>query len=322
MELNKSQLDVLIKNLCVVIHTELENIGGEFSPSETISTLLAFDSFKALDYITGTIDKALHSKSESKEDSLYEDFLADEGYQKEMQKLENEIRNHIKTEQQMKLYADALEEKNEKLSARVTELKAQPNAKLDLLKSEGKKLKAKLSLIQKEISEHRKEGEGLTRSTSRTRLGIYSKTGEIDKKIVRAEQEHAKVSKSMLDTEKEYSQQKRDNEELKSILKEFIGPGIENQKEKGLVYKKKYEQKCLELEAFKKKLKTMETAAGLKGRSVTPTLVKNIQVQSQRIIRKVGSNEKLKSGKALGAVVMRTEPAEKKRLPLSFTARR
>lgn len=322
MELNKSQLDVLIKNLCVVIHTELENIGGEFSPNENISTLIALDSFKALDFITATIDRALQAKSQSKEDSLYEDFITDEGYQKEMQKLENEIRNHIKTEQQMKLYADALEEKNEKLSAKLTEAKAQPNSRLDLFKSENKKLKVKLSLIQKEISEHKKEGEGLTRSTSRTRLGIYSKTGEIDKKIVRAELEHAKVSKSLLDTEKEYSQQKRDNEELKSILKEFIGSGAENQKEKGLVYKKKYEQKCLELDGLKKKLKMMEVAAGIKGRSATPTLVKNIQVQSQRIIRKVGSNEKLRSGKAMAGVVMRTEPAEKKRLPLSFTARR
>lgn len=321
MELNKSQLDVLIKNLCVVIHTELENIGGEFAPKEDIATILAFSSSKALEYISSAIDKALQAKQQSKEDSLYDDFLNDESYQKEMQKLENEIRNHIKTEQQMKLYADALEEKNEKLSAKLTEAKSQEGPKQESLKSENKKLKSKIALIQKEILEHKKDNEGLTRSASRTRLGIHPKTSEIDKKIVRAELEHAKVSKSLQDAEKEYSQQKKDNDELKNILKEFMGTGGENQKEKAQAFKKKYEQKCLELNELKKKVKMMECASNVKGRSVTPTLVKSIQVQSQKIIRKVGSNEKLKSGRGAG-VVMRTEPAEKKRLPLSFTARK
>jgi hypothetical protein len=284
------------------------------APKEKISSLLNLNSFQALEFISNTIEKALEAKNKSKEDSLYEEFLNDESYQKEMQKLENEIRNHIKIEQQMKLYSDALEEKHEKLAARLNEAKKVAAGKVEVIKQENKQIKAKILTIQKEIAESKKEEKGFPRVSSKTRLTNYPKNQEIDKKIAKIDHEQSIASKLLQDAEKEYSSQKKDNEELKIILKEFVALSAENQKERAAIYKKKFEEKCLEVESLKKKMKA-ETKSG---RSVTPTLTKTIQMQSQKIIKKTGSNEKLKTMRFERLV---TQP-EKKRLPLSFTARK
>ena len=321
MESKKTQLDVLIKNLCVVIHTELANINSEKSRATNISTLLSLKSSEALEFISSTITNAIQAKQKSKEDSIYEEFQNDELYQKEMQKLENEIRNHIKIEQQMKLYADALEEKNEKTNEKLNELKQKTSDKTELVKQENKKIRAKILIIQKEISEGKKEEKTIPSVLSRSRLTHNPKQNEIDKKIAKVELECSMLSKSLQDAEKEYSQQKKDNEELKGLLKDLVGVPAEKQKEKALLYKKKFEEKSLEVEALKKKLKIVENGLQKIGRSITPTLTKGIQMQSQKIIKKNPSTEKLQTMR-VSRVVARTEPAEKKRLPLSFTARK
>lgn len=321
MESNKSELEILIKNLCVVIHTELANISKEVQPSTNLNSLLSLSSSQALEFISSTITKAIQFKDKSKRDSIYQEFLNDELYQKEMQKLENEIRNHIKTEQQMKIYSDALEEKNEKLATKLKDLKKSNSEKLELIKQENKQIRSKILMIQKEITEIKKEEKTIPRVLSRSRLSCNSKQTDIDKKILKADFEHAVVAKTLQDTEKEFIQQKKDNEELKGLLKEFVGNTVEKQKEKGIVYMKKFEEKSLEVEGLKKKLKVLEIGVKKTARSITPTLAKGIQVQSQKIIKKNPSNEKLKTMR-VEKFVTRTETSEKKILPLSFTARK
>lgn len=311
---DKAQLDLLIKNMCILIHTELESI-GDFQPTESLSNILSLTSFQALDFISNTIELALAAKQKAKENSCYSEFLNDESYQKEMQKLENEIRNHIKIEQQMKLYADALEEKSEQMETIKAEKKKSLQVKLDSLKAEKKALTIKVAALNKELVEVRKNAESGNVGASKL------KHSDIDKKISRAEHEHGKVTKALADIDKEYAQQKKDNEDLKNIMKELVASGREEDKEKEVLYKSKFEQKCAEIEYMKKKIRTAELLHSKGNRSITPKLNKTGNMQSQRTIKRVNSNEKIKSVR-IEKIPQRVEQVEKKRLPLSFTARK
>lgn len=326
MEDNKSELDVQIRNLCILIHTELESIDSPFQNSETVTSILTLDSFKCLDYITKVVDQALEAKKKAREIPSYSDFLNSESYQKEMQKLENEIRNHIKIEQQMKLYADALEEKNQQVENQGKDLKKKLQNCLDPLKTENKTLKQQIATTTKEISDLKKVQEirvldQSSKDMSKIKQRDSIKSTEMDKKIARAEFEHNRVSKSLSEMEKEYQQQKKDNEELKKILKEILGKNIEESKEQGLLYKSKYERKCIELDYMKKRMKAIEAANTRNNRSITPAINK-VGNSSQKNLRKASSTEKIRVGR-IEKIVQKTDrdQVEKKRLPLSFTAR-
>jgi hypothetical protein len=321
MENNKGKLEGLIKNLCILIHTECSSISDE-SNSEELGKVLSLSSLDALDFISETINEAIEAKKTAKDGSQYMDFLEDEGYQKEMQKLESEIRNHIKIEQQMKLFADALEEKSTQLESHLNHVKKQSTSKIETMKSEAKTLKSQIISLNKEIAELKKESETSSKESNNGKIKELGKSNEIDKKIARAEIEHAKVARSLNETEKEYVQQKKDNEELKCMLREFVGANVEESKEKGLIYKAKYEEKCLELELIKKKARGGEKGGRKQvARSVTPTLAKGIHVQSQKVMKKVPSNERIRLVRG-ERIINKQENSEKKRLPMSFTARK
>ena len=327
MESNKSELDSLITNLCIVVHTELDTIGSEINlESKSISEIMNMESFEALEYISNAIELAMAAKKTASERSYYEEFLTNETYQKEMQKHEHTIRNHIKIEQQMKLYADALEEKNDLLEKSRKELKKESNTKIEKRKLEKMALKRNISRIKKDLEDLKK---GNDPSGRRSGLKISMKergqSSEINKKVAKVDREYSQLSKSIADFEHEYLQQKKDNEELKRILKEYLSSGDEN-KEQELAYKAKYEKKCIELESVKKKIRQLELLGGNKNtnRSITPTITKNTNTQSSRTIRKVSSTDKIKSQR-LEKIVQKSDRdpiIEKKRLPLNFTARR
>ena len=323
---NKPELDIIIRNLCILVHTELESIGGDLKQNENLTEIIRLNSFKALDYISNAIESALTAKKSAKENSYYKDFLNNELYQKEMQKLENEIRNHIKIEQQMKLYADALEEKNIKLENIKKELKKSFTQKIDQKRAETKKISNSISMLLKELDDIKKQNESSNRDVSKIKSKENLKFRDIDKNLSKVDNEHEKISKIILNTELEYNQHKKDNEELKILLKEYLGTSEEENKEQKLMFKNKYDQKCAEVDLLKKKLKFLEKIDGKKrtARSITPSISKTTHVQSHKIIKKVSSVEKLKS-KGLEKTLNKTDRelvSEKKRLPMSFTTRR
>jgi chromosome segregation ATPase len=325
MESNKSELDTLIKNLSILVHTELESIGGELKSSETIANIVQLDSFRALDYISKSTDLALLAKKKAKETSYYSEFLNNETYQKEMQKLEHEIRNHIKIEQQMKLYADALEEKNLKCETLKKEIKKSNREKITKLKTENKDLKLSIADISKEIENSKRLNETSSKDILKNKGKENIKNSDIDKKLAKIEIEHNKLVKVIADAEKEYEQQKKDNEELKAILKGNLETKVEERIERDSV-KNKYDSRSNEFEVLRKKVKYPEPSSVRKNnyRSITPNMPKTHNIQSSRIIRKVSSNDKINPSK-IEKILQRSEKEhcyEKKRLPLSFTSRR
>lgn len=331
MESNKSELVTLIRNLCILVHTESNYTQEAKKDDKKLTEIIGLNSSEALDYISNAIDLALNDKKIAKERSYYEDFMTNETYQKEMQRLENEIRNHIKIEQQMKLYADALEEKNEKLEKHQKDLKKYSNQRLEEKKQENTKIKNTIASMKKNLESLKKTNDSGKFRSLKVNAKETEKYQGINKKINKAEKEYLNVSKAIAEFDEEYAQQKKDNEELKKILKEYVASGSEKTKEEELMYKNKYEQKCIEIELIKKKMRLMESSLAKKNsRSLTPNITKK-HVQSGKIMKTASSIEKMKTVSSIDK--MKTQRivhheqkvenmTEKKRLPLNFTARR
>lgn len=319
MENKKSELDSRIKNLCVLIHTELESIEGPQKSSKNIEEILQFTTIQALNYISSIIDQGIETKSKAKQIPLYSEFINNESYQKEMQKLESEIRNHIKIEQQMKIFADALEEKTNSLETLKLEMKESSKQKIALLVSENKNLRHKISVVSAEI-EKRKKNE--SKDVSKAKIK-ENKSTEVNKKIAKVDNDHSKISKSLIDIDKEYDQQKKDNKDLKLLIKQYLKSGSEENLEIKMLYKQKYDKKCFELDSIKQKVKYMEILTDNKRhRSVTPNLVKSRQMSKCKSMKKIPSVEKIKSSRFERTLQRAEQIVEKKRLPLAFTSRK
>lgn len=77
-----------VKDLCVFVHTEISN--EEVSDSqESLSELLRLSPEEMIDYVKILVSSLLKKKPEEVDSSGFK------GYQKALQKLEAEVRNHI-----------------------------------------------------------------------------------------------------------------------------------------------------------------------------------------------------------------------------------
>ena len=325
MEHNKSELDVFIKNLCILVHTELESVGGEFKPKENINEVLQLNSFKGLDYISNATHLALIAKSAAKENVNYKDFLNNELYQKEMQKLENEIRNHIKIEQQMKLYCDALDEKKNHLENTKKDLEKNIKQKIVEKKQEHKKVSKNILIITKELESYKKQHESSKKDISKTKSQLSLKYSNIDKKLEKAENDYETTSKILSEFELEYSKRAKENQELKALLNKYLGSGKENTREE-MAYKNKYDNQCIETELLRKQIRDIELSTQKRrlSRSITQSIAKGSLIQSHKIIKPASSLERIKSG-VLEKMQQKNNKEtvnSQRRLPLSFTSRK
>jgi len=62
--------------------------------------------------------------------------MGDESYEKLIQKLEADVRNHIRSEQQLKLYCENLLDKLESKKAEIAELKLKTKEKITTIKKD------------------------------------------------------------------------------------------------------------------------------------------------------------------------------------------
>ena len=123
-----------------------------------------------VEYIRSNVEILLNIKSEGdsfseQEKSLaYPEFFSHassilsknskvntEGYEKMIQKLEGDIRNHIRSEQQLKLYCENLLEKLDMKKEEFAELRKKTKDKLLQVKKDKKRMEELLSVKEKDI---------------------------------------------------------------------------------------------------------------------------------------------------------------------------
>ena len=142
----------IMENLKVPI-AEFSSIEAKFEESATFEEVLAIIehmSTVSLKTLKKFISRSDLKQKEAEKNRLKEDLslsiFASNNYEdleKLLQKYEAEIREHIKIEQQMKIYSDNLEEK-------ISELETEENLKVKSIERENLKLKTELENFRQE----------------------------------------------------------------------------------------------------------------------------------------------------------------------------
>ena len=100
----------LLKELAVSLFTELSESDKQYLAKD-LNSLMTSDPLLIIANLAELYDSLIQCKKSIKQVEFFDEFFENEGYQKALQKLDNEIRNHIKCELQMKVFIDSLEEK-------------------------------------------------------------------------------------------------------------------------------------------------------------------------------------------------------------------
>jgi hypothetical protein len=223
----------------------------------SLDEILGLDVHEAMRHISEAVKDLLRLKRDVKQRREYGDYQTDDMYQKALQKLENEVRNHIKVrtrqiEQQLKLLYESTQTKLEDCEKAKTELAVSHKAVLEQLKKEGKMTEhsRKCSdheplITTRDLSGERQERSKLSaelRTLKRTTLQDASRISDLERKIKQLETDSHR--QDIVHSRKE----SKDNA--------ANGPNINKLND---IYKRKYEEKCHEVLQLQRRLKQLLT---------------------------------------------------------------
>lgn len=214
-------LELIIKDLSVSLYTELCDLDKSFL-SKSIQDLLQSDTSSLLKKMKVLYNRLLDTQKSIKEVEFYSQFSENEGYQKALQKLDSEVRNHIKHELQMKMYIDNLDEKLQNAD-KTNHIVSETKEFIEKLVNERKRLKSSVSLKINELEELKKS---FSANTEHERVLLKEKNLKENEKIAEVEREVLKIkqkcaqAKIELDyVNIEYEREKSEFLRLKSSLR-------------------------------------------------------------------------------------------------------
>jgi vacuolar-type H+-ATPase subunit I/STV1 len=210
--MENENLAFLITDLCVSLYTELVDTDKPcFSPS--LQSLLHSDALSLLQKTRSLYDRLLKTKSSMQEVEFYSQFSENEGYQKALQKLDSEIRNHIKHELQMKVFIDNLDEKLLK-AGKTPGIALESQENLERLSVNFKS--NQLEELKKSLSSN---DEREVFSLKERNFKEAVKIAEIEKETLKIKQKCAQVKIELDFVNNEYERQKNEFLRLKSLLR-------------------------------------------------------------------------------------------------------
>ena len=247
-------LEESIKNLCVLIHTELSSSGEENPYGLEIEEVIQLSPEQALDHISRVLEELIQLKKQISQLENYQDFKNSDNYEKALQKLENEVRNHIKVEQQLKIYIDNLKSKLSEAEKTGEELQHNNQNLVEQMKNDNKALRNLIKIREKEIQELKARKNSQKKLPKNKTSREPDKVLDLERRSNKLQQEIKNLQSILNDKTKELNKQKHQRKKIQSIGN-FPEPTFDQEKAVVEFYKKKYEEKCLETEQLQKRVK-------------------------------------------------------------------
>ena len=150
--MEREKLAFLVKEIAMSLYTDLSETDKVYLGKD-LNSIINSNPIETLKNLNELLENLVDCKKSMKEVDFFDEFSENQGYQKALQKLDRQIRTHIKYELQMKVCVDSLEET---LLISQTQGSISLDSKKKLLekvKEENKNLKAKLTAKNKEITE-------------------------------------------------------------------------------------------------------------------------------------------------------------------------
>ena len=257
-----------VADLSVFLHTEMSSIPKEDGEGEQLdlTAVLRLPPSDALLHIKRCISSLLKFKRDILLSREYSDFQTTHQYQSALQKLESEVRNHIKIEQQLKIHIENI------------------HSRVEDTERENERLKKDLKTAKEAINFEENAGKREKFMQENLQLRHLSKrdqnrAAEMEKVIERLEEDNEARKTEVAERTKECERLSRDVERYKTMVSHM-----------------KENIQCAG-EGGKKSFYGYETASREEGRSASPF---GLSTLSQRNIKaapqRSSSSERLKGG--------------------------
>ena len=151
-------LEKALKDLCVLMHTEDSCLNESYS-EDKLANILAMSSAEAVVHIKQTVIDLIEMKKKALVDPAYHLLAEHDSYQKAMQKLDTEVRNHIKAEHQLKLFIDDMQQQIEEIDKTNDQLRETYTKQISDLETEILKLNQEINHREREIRQAESERE-------------------------------------------------------------------------------------------------------------------------------------------------------------------
>ena len=218
--MENEELKFLLKEISVSLYTELSGEDKQYLGND-LNSILKNDPLSNLKNLSDLYDSLSDCKNSIQQVDFYDDFSENQGYQKALQKLDKEIRNHIKHELQMKVYIDSIEEKILKAQSQCSIAMESKKAGLEKLKIDNKQLKIRIVAKNDEINEIKTSGSNYDeKELILIRQKLQKDTeriSELEQNIQRLKQKWSQAKMELNNKNKEYEQHKNNFISLKKI---------------------------------------------------------------------------------------------------------
>jgi len=112
--MSREELQQAVFDLSLFLHTELTGLKREESDDEaSLSDLLARTPLEAMDYVNDVVKDLVAYRRNFRNSVVFEQFGDVSKFERALQKLENEVRNHVKVQQQLRLHIESLQFKHD-----------------------------------------------------------------------------------------------------------------------------------------------------------------------------------------------------------------
>lgn len=152
----------------------------------------------------------------------YEDFLDNNQYQEALQKLEAEVRNHIKVEQQLKLFIESQQSRLDEIEKTFSQEDRETTEQIEVIDKENKELTLEIAKKEAEIAKIR---NGNKTSRRNEYILLQQNSFRDSEKIIELEKIHKKLIESCVDAETSLEKQKlmcnalkQENNKLRGFL--------------------------------------------------------------------------------------------------------
>ena len=331
-----------VREICVFLHTEFvalvaarqkDNDEDNFM---NLSEVLQMDLTESLEHIAAAVKELMTAKRE-----LHTQREADvdlderQRYERALQKVESEVRNHIKIEQQLKLHIEHLQQKIDDFEQSKASLTAsyekamqeirKDNAQLsDLLKSKDRELtdlrsssmrntaetSMECRLSPSDSSYHPRTDKSKSTQDVKRNSQRDSKFLEMERKIAILENQLKTALLDYGDKQKECEKWKKEFETLHITMrnKEFIGFNPVDDS-KADYFKRKYEEKCCEM------LQMESNLSGLsRGKKPSTSLLEAKRSLRKLHVNKDSSTRESRSVSPLPTTLKRTKSTENREM--------
>lgn len=216
-----------LTDLCLLLHTEFPDSHSE--PS--LSQVMSFSPYDSLSFIQEKIQQLLSNRPEIDSFTSPNDSKTVHQFEKSLQKLENDIRNHIKIEQQLKLHIEAIESRYEEEIQVKNDLIARYKQIIDQLKGEKTGRERRYAVVNLEEIRGKRGGFATERMEKEGEIeGLVRRIGALERqvekyksKFIERDQEFRDISQKLASV--------RSRKQVKTPRKSIKGENVSETKE-------------------------------------------------------------------------------------------